>query len=219
MAVALRICDETRGPGDTFVRSDRAACFIAGNDNVTTTDDQVEIFTIGHSNLSADEFVAALRAHQIAIVVDVRSSPYSQYAPQFNRLDLAQTLRTAGIDFEFAGEALGGRPSDPTCYRNGHVPPQKSDYLKLVDYETVATKSWYLEGIDRLIEIAKESRTAIMCSEEDPNRCHRHHLIAQTLLERDVTVWHIRKSGAREQAARIQDRAINEPKLEQAALL
>jgi uncharacterized protein (DUF488 family) len=186
---------------------------------VTTDDDHVELFTIGHSNISADDFLAALRAHQIANVVDVRSSPFSQYAPQFNQLDLAQTLSRVSIDYEFAGEALGGRPTDPSCYRNGQIPPPKSDYLKLVDYEAVATKSWYLDGIDRLIEIAKESRTAIMCSEEDPNRCHRHHLIAQTLFERDVTVWHIRKSGACEQAAKIRDRAINEPKLEQAALL
>jgi uncharacterized protein (DUF488 family) len=188
---------------------------MAGNNSVTTTADQVEILSIGHSNLAADDLVAALKAHQIEIVIDVRSSPYSQFAPQFNRLDLAQTLSKASIDYEFAGEALGGRPTDPTCYRNGEIPPPKANYLKEVDYQTVATKSWYLEGLDRLIEIATEKPTAIMCSEEDPSRCHRHHLIAHTLLDRDIPVWHIRKSGERERAAR----SNSEPTLEQAALL
>jgi uncharacterized protein (DUF488 family) len=185
---------------------------------VTTPSDQVELFTIGHSNLAADDFVAALRSHQITKVVDVRTSPYSQFAPQFNRLELEQTLSKAGIEYEFAGEVLGGRPTDPTCYRNGQIPPPKSDFLKLVDYATVATKSWYLDGIERLIALAKMDRTTIMCSEEDPNRCHRHHLIAQSLLERDVTVWHIRKSGAPEPAARIQRPSDTEPKVEQAVL-
>jgi uncharacterized protein (DUF488 family) len=192
---------------------------MAGNNSVTTTADQVEILSIGHSNLAADNFVAALQAHQIATVVDVRSSPYSQFARQFNRLDLDETLSKAGIKYEFAGEALGGRPTDPTCYRNGEVPPPIANYLKMVDYETVATKTWYLEGIERLIEISTEHRTAIMCSEEDPNRCHRHHLIAQTLIERDIPVWHIRKSVERERAAKIQPQSNGEPTLEQAALL
>jgi uncharacterized protein (DUF488 family) len=127
-------------------------------------------------------------------------------------------LSKAGIGYEFTGEALGGRPTDPTCYRNGQLPPPKSNYFKMVDYETVATKSWYLEGIERLIKIATKKRTAIMCSEEDPNRCHRHHLIAQTLLARDIPVWHIRKTGECEPAMKIEHHSDNEPQVEQAVL-
>ena len=80
----------------------------------------------------------------------------------------------------------GGRPSDPTCYKNGELPPPKSDYLNLIDYATVASRPWYSDGIERLIELAGKNRIAIMCSEEDPVRCHRHHLIAQTLLDRGI---------------------------------
>jgi uncharacterized protein (DUF488 family) len=180
---------------------------------------EIELFTIGHSNLAGKDFVATLRDHEIAKVVDVRSTPYSQYAPQFNRLDLAQSLSNAGIEYEFAGESLGGRPSDPSCYKNGQLPPPKADFLALVDYDAVATRSWYLDGIERLIESATKSKTAIMCSEEDPSRCHRHHLIAQTLLEGFVRVWHIRKSGECEPATKVQRRVSDEPRLEQANLL
>lgn len=162
------------------------------------------IATIGHSNLSAEEFVAALKAHQIATLVDVRSAPYSRWAPQFNRDDLARTLRLAGVEYRFAGDVLGGRPTDPTCYKNGELPGDKADFLALVDYGEVAKRDWYRAGITRLIELAEGARTAIMCSEEDPARCHRHHLIAQTLLDAGVSVEHIRKDGRVERAARRQ---------------
>jgi uncharacterized protein (DUF488 family) len=186
---------------------------------LNTDRNQIEMYTIGHSNLSADEFVAVLLAHQIRKVVDVRTAPHSRYSPQFNRLSLDQILSEAGFDYVFAGESLGGRPSDPACYKNGQLPPAKADFLKLVDYNAVAKQSWYLRGIDRLLQIAGEDRTAIMCSEEDPNRCHRHHLITQTLLEKGVEVWHIRKSGDCEAATKLEDGLGAEPKLEQAVLL
>jgi uncharacterized protein (DUF488 family) len=186
---------------------------------VTTANDHVELFTIGHSNLAASDFIESLQAQQIGKLVDVRSAPYSQYAPQFNRKTLAHELNEAGIAYEFAGDRLGGRPSDPTCYKNGQIPPPKSEFLKLVDYGAVATRSWYLAGIERLIDLSRDHRVAIMCSEEDPNRCHRHHLIAQTLLDNGVAVWHIRKGGECLAAEKIKTQASTESQLQQAALL
>ena len=165
-----------------------------------TSQMNLQIYTVGHSNQEASELVELLLKHGIKIVVDVRSSPYSQYTPQFNRETLGQTLEDCGIDYAFAGEYLGGRPKDPTCYKNGELPPPKADYLKLVDYGEVAKRPWYKKGIARLLEIAGERRTAILCSEEDPNECHRHHLIAQTLLSMGVGVWHIRRGGDLEDA-------------------
>jgi uncharacterized protein (DUF488 family) len=156
----------------------------------------LEIFTIGHSNLTIEVFLANLRALNIEQVVDVRTHPKSRFSPQFNLKSLTQTLSNAGINYFFAGECLGGRPSDPTCYKSGELPPAKSDYLSLVDYRAIATKRWYLDGIAQLIKTAAGVQTAIMCSEEDPIRCHRHHLIAQTLADRGITVRHLRKNGA-----------------------
>ena len=148
-----------------------------------TRPDSLEAFTIGHSNVPADAIIALLRQYHIETLVDVRSAPYSQYSPQFNRETFARTLREAGVEYLFAGDDLGGRPKDPTCYKSGESPTGKAAYLALVDYGEVAKRDWYKRGIGRLLEFAQERRTAIMCSEEDPGRCHRHHLIAQTLLE------------------------------------
>ena len=146
----------------------------------------MEIYTIGHSNLAIERFVEMLVDNGIQTLIDVRSAPYTQYTPHFNREALAKTLETHGIVYAFAGEYLGGRPKDPTCYRGGVMPSGdvKGNYLEAVDYSEVMKRPWYQKGIARLTDIAQERRTAIMCSEEDPSHCHRQHLIAQIL-----SVW------------------------------
>lgn len=160
------------------------------------------IYTIGHSNGRVADFIALLRQQDIAVIVDVRSMPYSQYTPQFNTENLRAELDRAGVAYRIAGEYLGGRPKDPTCYKHGEVPDGHADYLKLVDYAAVAERDWYRTGIDRLIALAHEQRVAVMCSEEDPAQCHRHHLIAQTLIRDGIEVRHLRRDGSVEIAAR-----------------
>ncbi len=146
------------------------------------------IYTIGHSNVDVDEIVRSLEEYEIEMVLDVRSSPYSRVAPQFNREPLAERLYTAGIEYVYAGQYLGGRPKDPSCY-------DQDDDSKVL-YGEIENKEWYQQGIDRLVELATEKWTAVLCAEEDPQHCHRHKLIAQTLLDRGIEVRHIRhKNG------------------------
>jgi uncharacterized protein (DUF488 family) len=110
-------------------------------------------------------------------------------------LQILNTLKEAGIGYRFAGNYLGGRPKDPTCYKAKEKPDGSADYLHLVDYPTVMTKDFFQKGILRLIELAIDYRVAIMCSEEDPAHCHRHHLIGKYLAEKGATVLHIRSDG------------------------
>jgi uncharacterized protein (DUF488 family) len=162
----------------------------------------LKIYTIGHSNLPEEAFVALLHGHGVGMVVDVRSAPFSRFAPHFNRRALPALLGRHGIAYAWAGDRLGGRPDDADCYKDGVVPDGHADYLKLVDYQTVAEKPWFREGIDRLLDLADGRSVAVMCSEEDPERCHRHHLIAQALLGMDVDVRHIRRDGSAAPAPR-----------------
>jgi len=71
------------------------------------------------------------------------------------------------------------------------------DYLHEVDYPEVMKRDWFCKGIDRLLELADEQTTAVMCSEENPAQCHRHHLIAKYLMANhpEVKVTHIRGNG------------------------
>lgn len=176
------------------------------------------IYTIGHSNSSAVEIIDLLQQFDIAVLVDVRSSPYSQYNTQFDRESFQQVLEQAGIDYRFAGDYLGGRPKDPTCYKDQQVPEGKADYLHLVDYPAVMAKDWFRKGLDRLIDIGLQHRTAIMCSEEDPATCHRHHLVGKALMDQDIKVVHIRKDGSLQNALGIRELA-NDPPAKQLRLL
>lgn len=152
------------------------------------------IHTVGHSDDTTTAFVDLLRRHGITLVVDVRSQPCSRWAHQFNRETLARDLQDAGIAYRFLGDALGGRPADPTLYDPGQERP---------DYQRVEQTAAYQAGIDQLLDLAGTEQVAVMCSEGDHRRCHRHLLITQTLLGRGVRVLHIRPDGTTVEGERI----------------
>lgn len=160
---------------------------------------ELTIATVGHSNLTIEALLVILRRGTISTVVDVRTSPYSRYTPQFNQGQLQGTLKQWGMRYVFEGQDLGGRPSDPACYKTGVVPAEDANYLRLVDYLKVEQQDWYQRGIDRLIALARLEHVAILCSEGDPHKCHRHHLITPTLLGRGITVHHLRADSAQDE--------------------
>lgn len=151
----------------------------------------VVLYSIGHSNHAIEEFVGLLAQHGVTCLVDVRSAPYSRYSPHFSRRSLEAHLSDGGISYVFLGKPLGGRPEDESCYDTGGQ----------VDYGRISQKPWYLEGVHQLVQLAAGEATAMMCSEEDPARCHRNLLIADTLLRNSMAVvHHIRGDGALEEA-------------------
>jgi uncharacterized protein (DUF488 family) len=170
----------------------------------------MKLYTIGHSNHTIDKLVGLLQANGITRLVDVRSSPYSRFNPQFNRETLEASLTERGIGYTFAGDALGGRPDDPTCY---------TENSQLVDYRCVMQQEWFQDGIKRLLELAVGELTAILCSEEDPARCHRHHLITRYLLDKhpELNIQHIRGDGVVFRAQMI-SASVDEPPSEQLSL-
>ena len=152
------------------------------------------IHTIGHSDHTTAAFIDLLHHHAITRVVDVRSQPYSRWAPQFNRETLARDLEDAGIAYRFMGDALGGRPANPALYDPGQERP---------DYERMAQTPAYLLGIDQLLELARSERVTVMCGEGDHRHCHRHLLVAQTLLARGARVLHIQPDGRTVEGERV----------------
>jgi uncharacterized protein (DUF488 family) len=178
------------------------------------------LFTIGHSNHSIEKFTQLLDKNGIMILVDVRTAPYSHYNPQFNKENLQSYLALHDIQYAYAGKYLGGHPSDPSCYKSRVLPKESVDYLHEVDYPEVMKRKWFIQGIQQLLELADQDVTAIMCSEEDPSECHRHHLIAKYLLAEhpEVDVRHIRGDGTIYRASSISV-SVNHPQAEQLPLL
>ena len=146
-----------------------------------------ELYTIGHSNHTAEAFCRLLAAHEIQIVVDVRSAPFSKYVPHFNKKEIAPALTGQGFQYLFMGDMVGGKPADPKWY----------DAKNKVRYDLLAQSITFRQGIQRIVKgIAQEYRIVLMCAEENPLTCHRHLLIARTFeQEENTTVLHIRNDG------------------------
>ena len=157
------------------------------------------VFTIGHSNHPAGVFLALLLRHEIEAVVDVRSSPYSRYNPQFNRKALQAALTETGVGYVFMGAELGGRPTNPSCY----------DSEGRVQYDRLAETEVFRQGIQRVVRHAGERCLALMCSEKEPLNCHRTLLIAQVLMARGMAVAHIIANGDLEGHAAAMDRLLD----------
>ncbi len=140
------------------------------------TNDRV-VYTIGHSNHTAERFVGLLRQHGVTAVVDVRSVPYSRMQPQFDRKSLARDLREHSIAYVFLGRELGGRSDDPACYENGRV-----------RYQLVAQTKAFREGLARVCAGRKNRRISLMCAEREPLECHRTLLISRELESAGIKV-------------------------------
>jgi uncharacterized protein (DUF488 family) len=74
------------------------------------------VYTIGHSAHPYDKFAGNLEQNKIEVLVDVRSSPYSKYCPQFDRELMSRNLQESGMKYLFLGSELGGRPEKAGYY-------------------------------------------------------------------------------------------------------
>jgi uncharacterized protein (DUF488 family) len=143
------------------------------------------VFSIGHSNHTAEHFLGLLKAHGIQVVVDTRSQPYSKYATQFDHEALKPALQDAGIRYLYLGRELGGRPEGDEFYDDeGHVL-----------YDLVAATPIFQEGLSRLERGIREYNVALLCAEENPAACHRRLLVGRVLLDHGIQVEHIRGDG------------------------
>lgn len=139
------------------------------------------LYSIGHGNKSFEEFEEELRSFGIQYLIDVRSKPYSKWNPSFNQEALRSLLQKRGFVYVYMGDTIGGMPSDPSCYTDGHI-----------DYAKVCEKPFFQEGFARLLTAAeKELKVAVMCSESEPEKCHRSKLIGQELLKYAISMNHI----------------------------
>ena len=145
------------------------------------------LYTVGHSRHSIEHFVNLLRQASVSLVFDVRSIPYSRRNPQYNQKVLAGRLRNEGIDYIFSGKELGAKSPSPDCYVDGKV-----------QYDLIAARPEFTDGLDRVIDKAGEARPALLCAEEDPLTCHRTILICRHLRDRVDAIFHIRGDGTME---------------------
>ena len=143
-----------------------------------------QVWTIGHSTRTADEFLSLLQANGIECLVDVRSFPGSRRYPQFNRDELSADLQAAGIDYHHLKSLGGRRKPQPESHNTAWQHPSFRAYADHMETQE------FKQGIDELLELARLKRTVIMCAESVWWRCHRS-LISDYLKSIGVQVVHI----------------------------
>lgn len=166
-----------------------------------------ELFTIGYSTHLIASFVNVLKKHHVNAVADVRSKPYSQFKPDFNRETLQGFLKKEGITYVFLGDQCGGRIEAPECYVNGKV-----------DFRLIALHLRFQEGLTRIRNGMRKHRIALMCAEKDPIACHRTILICRNLRSDDIHIRHILSDGRLEDHEETEKRLMKLFKLHEADL-
>jgi uncharacterized protein (DUF488 family) len=145
---------------------------------------QNAIFTVGHSTLPIERFVALLHVYGIKCLADIRTVPRSRHNPQFNGDALGPALESAKIEYAPL-PALGGlrharKDSSNTGWRNESFRGY-ADYMQTEAFDA---------ALEMLIRMSDRNRTAIMCAEAVPWRCHRS-LVADALSVRGIPVIEI----------------------------
>lgn len=164
-----------------------------------------ELFTIGCSAHSVEAFIALLNRHEVQVIADVRSTPFSRFTPQFNAPALKAALTRAGIFYIPMGEEFGARRVEVEVYREGRV-----------DFDRVSTLPVFQHGVERIRKGHEQGRRiALMCTEKDPMDCHRFVLVSRNIeRELGLGIAHILANGSLEATSSVEDRMMGKAGLQ-----
>ncbi len=144
------------------------------------------VYTVGHSTHSIEKFVELLQNHKINCVIDVRSTPYSKYNPQYNKELLQKALVQKDVLYAHFGSEFGAR----------YTSKMMLDAEGRVDFDKVRASDGFQQGIIRLEKsLSQGYRVTLMCSEKDPLACHRFSMISYELIRVGINVMHIMEDG------------------------
>jgi len=146
----------------------------------------IEIFTIGHSNISSEEFLCLLKKHKISLAADIRRYPGSHKFPHFNREILCKTLTAEGIEYHWL-ESLGGRRGS---IKNSESPNKGFKSASFRNYADYMLTDEFSRAVKELISMAMMKRCAVMCAEKLYWKCHRK-VLSDYLFALGIKVHHI----------------------------
>lgn len=144
------------------------------------------LYTIGYGNRTLENFISLLEKNNIKILVDVRTTPFSRFRPQFNKLSITRQLLDRDIQYIHKGAELGGKLADT----------ENVIYEVYNIYQERRKSIQYLQGISFLEQgLELGHKMAIMCCELDYKNCHRYSLVREDISNRGWEVLHIDKNG------------------------
>ena len=145
------------------------------------------IYTFGHSTRDLADFSHVLQAHDIRLLVDIRAFPMSRRHPHFNREHLELWLPEIGADYLWEKDLGGRRKKQMPAEQSPNIALRNDSFRNYADY---MLSNKFGQAIDRLVKLAEERPTTIMCAEMLYFRCHRM-LVSDYLVAHGHTVLHI----------------------------
>lgn len=144
-----------------------------------------QIYTIGYSGFPIATFIDTLKNHGIRLVIDVRSSPYSSFYPDYNMDSLKAILIKNGIYYRNYADEFGARQNNKALYTEGYL-----------NFDLHCQTEAFTTGVQKLIDsLAKGYTFALMCAEKEPIRCHRTIMVSRRFFEKGYNVIHILPNG------------------------
>lgn len=144
------------------------------------------LFTVGHSTNTQGQFLGLLARYGINTLLDVRSTPFSRYASQFNEGMLGPFLESSGIRYFPAGKPFGARREGAHLYPNGYL-----------DFELVRQTEIFRRGVEHVLaRLQHGENVALMCTEKYPLDCHRAIMVARGFELTGVEAQHILQDGS-----------------------
>ena len=158
------------------------------------------LFTIGYTAFQTEDFIDTLKQNKIKALVDVRSTPYSEHYPDYNKENLERLLAKSKIQYrnfvaEFGARQIERRYFSPEGY---------------LDFERFVESPNFRNGYKMVIDaLAKGHNIVLMCAEKDPATCHRSIMITRAFHERGIEVTHLLANGECEGQADIEQQLLN----------
>jgi uncharacterized protein (DUF488 family) len=151
----------------------------------------VDLVTVGHGTLPADDLVGVLRDADVELLVDVRSYPGSRRNPQYGRDRMETWLPAAGIEYRWE-RRLGGRRAVRADSVNVAL---RNDAFR--GYADHMASDEFSRALAELLALARARPTTVMCSESVWWRCHRRLLSDAAALVHGASVVHLMHDGRR----------------------
>lgn len=148
--------------------------------------DKGTVYTIGYSGFpDMEAFLRCLKDADIRLLVDVRSTPYSQYYQQYDKPFISEMLKNNGIQYRNYSREFGARQEDKSFYRNGRL-----------DFSVFVQSSQFLEGVKKVHSAIKLGYTPVlMCAEKEPATCHRAIMISRFFYNTGFDIRHFMPEG------------------------
>jgi len=146
----------------------------------------MEIFTIGYADLEIDDFIKILKEHHINSLIDVRSTPFSKFHPEYNKPVFSKILEVNKIIYRNYKKEFGARQENSIYYPNGYL-----------DFSMFTKSQVFIEGMEKIIKaIPLGYKFVLMCSEKDPVTCHRNIMVAKAFYDKGVSINNILSDGS-----------------------